>query len=138
MSAVFADSGYWIALLSPRDNLHHRAKEIARQLGDARVVTSELVLIEVLNIFADKGAALRRAAAETAQAIMADPNIEVVPHTRQLFTEAQALYGNRVDKAWSLTDCASFLIMDQRQILEALAHDQHFSQKGYRALLRDA
>jgi predicted nucleic acid-binding protein len=38
---------------------------------------------------------------------------------------------------WSLTDCASFVIMDQRQIAEALTHDRHFEQRGYRALLRD-
>jgi hypothetical protein len=42
-----------------------------------------MVLAEVLNIFADKGATLRRAAAEMAQAIMTDPSIEVVPRAWQ-------------------------------------------------------
>jgi predicted nucleic acid-binding protein len=61
----------------------------------------------------------------------------VVPQTPELFRDALALYGDRVDQSWSLTDCASFLIMEQRQITEALTHDRHFEQRGYSALLRD-
>ena len=53
------------------------------------------------------------------------------------FGTALALYQERPDKSWSLTDCASFLIMDQRQTTEALTHDRHFEQRGYQALLRD-
>jgi predicted nucleic acid-binding protein len=40
------------------------------------------------------------------------------------------------DKEWSLTDCASFEIMRERGLTEALAHDQHFVQAGFVALLR--
>jgi predicted nucleic acid-binding protein len=43
-----------------------------------------------------------------------------------------------LDKDWSVTDCASFVIMDHRRIVEALTHDHHFEQKGYRALLRES
>jgi predicted nucleic acid-binding protein len=31
---VFADSGFWIARLSPRDQLHAKAREISRSLHD--------------------------------------------------------------------------------------------------------
>jgi predicted nucleic acid-binding protein len=70
------------------------------------------------------------------RAVIADPEVETVPQTPELFRNALGLYQNRPDKSWSLTDCASFLIMDQRQIAEALTHDRHFEQRGYRALLR--
>src|SRR5205807_8573085 len=60
-----------------------------------------------------------------------------VPQTPALFRGALALYQDRPDKSWSLTDCASFLIMDQRQIAEAPSHDRHFEERerGHRALL---
>ena len=64
------------------------------------------------------------------------PNVEVVPQTSIQFREVFALYAGRLDKAWSLTDCASFALMTERDISEALAHDHHFEQAGFTALLR--
>lgn len=64
------------------------------------------------------------------------PNVEVIPQTSELFHQALSLYRQRPDQAWSLTDCASFCLMQQRNILEALAHDKHFEQAGFIALLR--
>ena len=42
-----------------------------------------------------------------------------------------------MDKGWSLGDCVSFVVMEHRSITEALAHDLHFVQAGFRALLRE-
>jgi type I restriction enzyme R subunit len=66
-----------------------------------------------------------------------NPNITVVPQTRDLFRRAVDRYENRGDKEWSLTDCASFLVMEELGIKEALAHDHHFEQAGFTALLRN-
>jgi predicted nucleic acid-binding protein len=52
-----------------------------------------------------------------------------------LFDMAFTLYGNRPDKSWSLTDCASFVVMRERGLTEALTTDEHFRQAGFRALL---
>ena len=70
-------------------------------------------------------------------AIRANPNVEVVPQTSMQFREALDLYKKMADKEWSLTDCASFEIMKARGISEALAHDHHFEQAGFIALLRN-
>jgi uncharacterized protein len=136
MRSIFVDTGYWIAAIHPYDGLHNKAMTIARQLGSCKLVTSEMVLTEVLNAFAERGPHLRAAGVAAVQAIIGDARIEVVPQTRHLFQEALALYRHRSDKDWSLTDCASFTIMDKRGIVEALTHDHHFEQKGYKALLR--
>jgi len=40
------------------------------------------------------------------------------------------------DKGWSLTDCASFVIMEDEGLPAALTHDHHFEQAGFQALLR--
>ena len=95
------------------------------------------VLVELLNMFAERGPHLRQAAAAMVQEIMDDASIVVVPQTRHLFLNAVRLYRERIDQDWSVTDCASFLIMEQRGISSALTHDRHFEQRGYRALLRD-
>jgi len=136
MREVFADAGYWIALISPRDNLHERAVSVSKNLGSCRIVTSDMILVEVLNTFSERGEHLRRAAAQAVAGIFDDPTILVIPQTRPLLHEAIALYRSRPDKDWSLTDCASSLIMEKRKITEALSHDGHFAQMGYTPLLR--
>lgn len=81
------------------------------------------------------GPRVRANAAGLVDQILADRTIQVVAQTPSLFRQAFTLYRDRPDKSWSLTDCASFIIMDKRGI-EALTHDRHFEQQGYRALLR--
>jgi predicted nucleic acid-binding protein len=46
------------------------------------------------------------------------------------------LYDARPDKKWTLTDCISFVVMQERGITEALTGDQHFEQAGFTALLK--
>jgi len=46
------------------------------------------------------------------------------------------LYGNRADKAWSLTDCISFAVMAEEGLSDGLTGDRHFEQAGFHALLK--
>lgn len=135
MKQIFADADYLIALLNPREQLHPKAKAVSHVLGQARIVTSEMVLTEVLAFYADRGANLREAAANVAIKLAADPNVTVIPQTSIQFHEALSSYRQHADKAWSLTDCASFLIMREVGLTEALTHDHHFEQAGFKALL---
>ena len=65
-----------------------------------------------------------------------DEAVDLILQSTQLFRGALDLYRDRLDKQWSLTDCVSFRIMEQQHIGEALTHDRHFEQFGFRALLR--
>ena len=136
MKRIFADTGYWTAVLNPHDALHDKAKIVSTSLGTAQIVTSEMVLTELLNYFAERGTKLRSAAVELVRSVQANPNCHIVPLTSVLFTAAFNLYAARSDKRWSLTDCASFEIMKNEGINDALAHDKHFEQAGFAALLR--
>jgi predicted nucleic acid-binding protein len=138
MKKLFVDANYLIALLNPRDELHEKAKSVSAGLGQSRLVTSEMILAEVLAFYADKGAPLREAAADTACRLCDDPNATVMPQTSLLFQEALGYYRALKDKEWSLVDCASMLIMRSEGISEALTHDHHFEQAGFKALLRDS
>ena len=137
MRTVFVDTGYWIASINPRDQLHNKASEVGEKLGRCRLVTSDMVLVEVLNMFAETGEHLRSVAVKAILEISKDSRIDVVPQTRHLFQDAFNLYRNRLDQGWSLTDCASFVIMKERGITDALTPDGHFIQNGFGALLRD-
>jgi predicted nucleic acid-binding protein len=137
MPEVFADTGYWVALINERDNLHGRARELSARFADATIVTTEMVLTEFLNHVSGGGSHVRRLAGETVLQWRADPNVEVVPQTSVQFEAALERYLTRLDQSWSVVDCASFIIMEIRQIKEALAFDRHFEQAGFTALLRN-
>ncbi|MBD2279884.1 MULTISPECIES: type II toxin-antitoxin system VapC family toxin [Aphanizomenon] len=136
MRKIFADTGYWIALLNPDDDLHQKAKQITTSIKFIPLVTSEMVFTELLNAFSGKGIFYRQKAVKFINYCFDNPEIEVVIQTDELFKSGLDLYNQRPDQAWSLTDCTSFYIMSQKNILEALAYDKHFEQAGFIALLR--
>ena len=136
MSVVFADSGYWVALINPLDALRARARQVSGDLGTVQIVTSEMVLIEVLNHFSRLGPRLRATAVAVMGEIVNDPNVEVVELSSAFFNSALERYASRLDQRWSLVDCSSFVLMEDRGIRDALAHDVDFVQAGFSALLR--
>ncbi|MGB0564585.1 MAG: type II toxin-antitoxin system VapC family toxin [Spirulinaceae cyanobacterium] len=136
MKTVFIDTGYWIALIAPDDDLHERTLQIADQISPAQFVTTELVLNELLNAFSRRGTKLRQAAVNLIDSLLEDDTVEIIPQSTQLFNAALTLYRQRPDQAWSHTDCVSFHLMRERNILEALAYDRHFEQASFIALLR--
>jgi predicted nucleic acid-binding protein len=136
MNRIFADISYWVALLNPHDELHGRAVAVARSCVDDQIVTTEMVLAELLNGFSDRGPRLRQAAAKAVNTLRSSPNVAVIPQTSDQFQRALSRYEERIDKDWSLTDCASFLTMEAEAIVTALTYDQHFAQAGFQALLR--
>jgi predicted nucleic acid-binding protein len=137
MRVVFADTGYWVALLNPRDDLHNKAINLSKALQPAHIVTSEMVLTEVLNDFSSRGEYFRQAAANLIRNLYRHPNTTIIPQTSIQFQAALTLYEQRADKEWSQTDCVSFKIMEEQIIAEALAYDRHFVQAGYTALMRN-
>ncbi|TRU93224.1 MAG: PIN domain-containing protein [Microcystis novacekii Mn_MB_F_20050700_S1] len=137
MRVVFADTGYWVALLNPGDNLHKKAVQLSKTLHPVYIVTSEAVLIEVLNDFSKRGEYFRDLAIELTQNLRSNPNVRIVPQTSEQFEQGLRLYQQRQDKAWSHTDCVSFKIMEENGITEALAYDKHFAQAGFTALMRN-
>ena len=124
--------------MNRRDDLHGLALRLSADLGERRIVTSQMVMVEVLNSFSEFGPHFRLMVSRFAEALLRDPKIEIVEQTGALFGAACALYKARADKAWSLTDCASFTIMQQAGITDALTHDLHFSQIGFVAMMRNA
>jgi predicted nucleic acid-binding protein len=136
MEQVFVDTVHWIAFIYPRDNLHARAKEWAKVCDKHQLVTTDAVLGELETFFAEKGPELRTMVSAYVQELENDPNLTVLPGSREVTRKARKLYADRPDKGYSSVDCNSMVVMKERGIRLVLTYDQHFEQEGLVALLR--
>ncbi|MBW2343334.1 MAG: PIN domain-containing protein, partial [Deltaproteobacteria bacterium] len=84
MKKVFADSHYWIALAKPRDQWEKAAKAARELLGEALIVTTDEVLTEFLAALSSVKY-LRQLAAKMVRSILENPNVKVIPQTRDSF-----------------------------------------------------
>ena len=134
-SSVFLDTSYVVALLSPSDRHHATAGRLARQLQQEQtaLLTSRAVFLEIGAIFSKP--AVRATAIRFLSAFEEEGTFEVVPLHEPLYYKAFSLFSQRLDKSWSLTDCISFIIMQERGIQQALTADVHFQQADFTTLL---
>ena len=130
---AFADTHFWIALLSERDAAHGAARRWQTAGGLREVVTTSWVLVEVADGMREPFE--RETCSTFIDYLRGAPAIRIIPATEQLLWRGFELYRKRPDKAWSLTDCISFVVMQDEGLTEALKGDRHFEQAGYRALL---
>ena len=133
MKTVFADAFYYFALVNPADARHTRSTEFTAGFT-GRIVTTAWILTELGDGLAQ--AVNRLLFLEIVSALRIDADVLIVPLDVKLFEEGLALYGQRRDKDWSLTDCISFIVMEKEGIGEALTADHHFEQAGFIALLK--
>lgn len=136
MPELFLDTGFAIALASPRDQHHQCAVELATEVkaNATHLVTTHAVVLEIGNSLS-KGN-YRTAAVQLIASLRTDPTVEILTVDEELFDKSFTLFGNRDDKEWSLTDCISFVVMETRRITDALTPDEHFNQAGFNALMR--
>ncbi len=136
MAEVFLDTSFAIALSATTDQNHARAVDLANQLEESntRLVTTQAILLEIGNALSKQR--YRMAVVQLLESLTSDPNVEIVPLTNELYNAAFNLFRHRIDKEWGLIDCISFVVMQERGILEALTADDHFKQAGFQALLR--
>lgn len=133
MNRVFADTSFYQALFSRRDRYHSTAVALFETL-EAEVVTTDYVLVELAALMARGDA--RSPFVRFVERLQSDPSTILVRTSPHLFDEGLALFVDRPDKEWSLTDCISFILMRDKNMTEALASDHHFEQAGFHVLLR--
>ena len=130
---ILLDTVYIEGLLN-RSDQHHRAAVavLPRIEGAEEVFITEAVAIEVCNALAKID---RRAAVQFVQGCHSNPKVTLVPVDSGLFSRGLKLYDERPDKTWSLTDCISFVVMHEFEIIYAATGDHHFHQAGFVPLL---
>jgi len=131
----FVDTVCWIALLNRQDHLHEPADQLykKRMKSGFRFLTTSAVIEETANALCDP---VHKSSVITFfHNIENSSRIEIVFVDPVLWSNGWVLYEQRLDKAWSLTDCISMEVMRERKIHDALTSDRHFVQAGFRALL---
>ena len=130
---VFADTFYFLALLSARDNAHQRAVQFTQSFT-GRLLTTAWIITEIADGMTI--AAERARFVAFFDRLAQNSSVTIEPSSSTLFDQGMALYRQRLDKEWSLTDCISFVVMEQQGVTEALTGDHHFEQAGFVALLK--
>ena len=134
-SRFFMDTAYVLALLNQNDKYHERAKALlpSTRLADEVCVT-EAIVIEIGNSLSRSN---RSIAIDFIESLYATPNVNIFPVDNSLLRCGIDLYHKRNDKEWGLTDCISFIVMEEQGLKEALTSDEHFQQAGFRAMLKE-
>ena len=133
MNEVFADTSYFVAVLGRK--VDERVRAVAVMTGrQDRLVTTAWVLVELGNYM--RKPHQRPEFLNLARGLATDPGVLILPPEARLYDAGLQLYAERPDKEWSFTDCISFVVMQERRIVEALTADHHFEQAGFVALLK--
>ena len=133
MRPVFADTFYFVALLNRADQHHARVVAAARQLRE-QLLTTEWVLTEFADALAESTS--RRLVVPFIRSLEQDPKVKIIRANPEWVQRGLRRYSERPDKEWSLTDCISFVVMEDAGLQQALTGDQHFEQAGFTALLK--
>lgn len=131
MKRWFVDSFYYVGLLNAQDQHHREVMEFSAKLT-GRTITTDAVFLEVANSLA--GTILREKAADLIRSERTSRDLRIVRLTPSLLERGLDLYESRKDKRWSLTDCISFIVMEDEGLTDALTGDHHFEQAGFHAV----
>ena len=137
MDEAFADTAGWAALFVEKQVGHDeavRAVDAWINTGK-RLVTTSLVLAEFVALAESPLRVPRSKQVAYVEAIRAAPWVEIIHVDAGLQDDGWNLFKARLDKTWSLVDCVSFVLMQDRGILQALTRDHHFEQAGFVRLL---
>jgi uncharacterized protein len=130
---MFLDTSGLLSVYEPSDQFHSLA--VGHFLRGEQRVTTNYVLVELASLMI---------ARKVTQALMIrflhriqdDSRIEILWVTGELHDAGMELLSRRLDKTYSLCDAVSFVLMEARDIPDALTADHHFEQEGFVRLLK--
>ncbi|WP_129677578.1 type II toxin-antitoxin system VapC family toxin [Candidatus Chloroploca sp. Khr17] len=138
MPDIFVDTAGWGHLVDKNQPYHLLAATIYRtaRQKDQKLVTTNYIVAELVALLTSPLRIARPRLIGFITGIKTSPYVHIIHVDTTLDLQAWQLLTQRPDKAWSLVDCASFVIMQRERLTEALTTDQHFAQAGFVPLLR--
>ena len=127
---LLADTSALLALAFRDDRHHAPAAAFARQSPQARFVVTELILAEVVTRLRARAGADRAVA--VGRSLLESRRYELFFVDADVLSGAFARMSRFADKRLSLTDCASFELMDRLGLAVAFSFDQDVRDCGYR------
>ncbi len=137
METHFLDAGYIIALEAEDDQNHQKALDHWQifVINLPPLVTTSYVLDEILTFFNSRNRHAK--AIEIGKNLLTSQAIELIHVDTKLFNDGWNYFQKYDDKRYSLTDCISFVVMENRRIKKALTFDKHFAQAGFEKIPKD-
>ena len=129
---MFLDTSGLLCYLDGAEAGHDESARLI--LSARRMLTHSYVLAELVALAHVRGLP-RLTILEFLAELEGDLGIEVVYVDGELHRAAVDLLSRRLDKAYSLCDAVSFVLMERRGLREALTTDHHFEQAGFVRLL---
>ena len=130
----FLDTSYILSLEIKNDSAHQQVLQSWANLAtsNAFLVTTTYIFDEVVTFFNSRN--LHYKAVEVGNRLLESRDIELIEIDRTLFNQGWQYFQKHKDKSYSLTDCLSFIVMQEREIVTALTLDNHFRQAGFQTL----
>lgn len=138
MSKLFVDTSGWGNLIDRSQPFHSLAAtlyRLARQQNHT-IITTNYILTELIALLTSPLKLTRSQIITFVESLKQSTYVEILHIDVKADDQAWQLLINRQDKNWSLVDCSSFIIMQERNITEALTNDNHFEQAGFVRLLK--
>jgi len=137
MPEVFGDTSGLLAAFVSTETEHQKALRLMRQwtLDGTHLVTTNYILTKLVALYVSRIRTPRAQQILTIERLRESHWVEIVYVTPELDLLAWQFFVSRPDKNWSLVDCTSFILMQQRGITSAFTSDHHFEQAGFQALL---
>ena len=131
---LFIDTGYFLALLNKKDKNHNIAKNNINKLKESKIIISDFILFETITFF-NSSLKNHNLAVTLLNFINSKDNIEIIEVNHQIKSNALSIFLKYSDKDFSFTDCTSFAIMEELNIVDAFSFDIHFKQMGFNILV---
>ena len=131
MNSVFIDTSYLLALELKRDQNHEVAKKHWQNIAQTLplFVTTSYVFDEIVTYFNSRGH--HKKAVQVGNNLILSPSVQLVHVNESLFHEGWTYFKQHQDKDYSLTDCISFIVMEELRLSRAFTFDKHFVQAGF-------
>lgn len=138
MSTLFVDPSGWGNLVDRSQPFHSLAAtfyRLARQQNHT-IITTNYILTELVALLTSPLKLPRSQIITFVQSLKQSAYVDILHIDVETDAQAWQLLTSREDKNWSLVDCCSFIVMQQRNVTEALTNDNHFEQAGFVQLLK--
>jgi predicted nucleic acid-binding protein len=137
MKTLFLDTGYLIAVEASDDQNHQAALLHWQKLikSQPRIITTTFVFDEIVTFFNNRNRHAK--AIEIGKNLLESNLIEIIQVNEELLDLGWDYFQKHDDKRYSLTDCISFIVMEERNLTTALTFDKHFTQAGFVVLPKD-
>lgn len=136
-SSLFVDTSGWASLYIPTEDFHQQAVQAFQRSRQQKqsIVTTNYIIAELVALLYSPLRTPRPRLFEIIDSIKTASFVQLIHVDAEIDAVAWGLCKARSDKAWSLVDCTSFVVMQQLKIQSALTTDQHFEQAGFARLL---